>query len=786
MNSSDSAASPRHDSHSQSPESQPVAESSQQAVLVHRADDVEAGHSGDGRHHNDNGVSVNGAHGNGSNGTNGGSPNGEGTLNVADPRTRVLLEQLLTTLSTETVPEREKSLRPPSLATYWGMIRRRWKPMFLLFVLTLGTVAWKLKPGEPFYVTGATMLLPSANAGGGGDSVRALLGGVGKDVPGGAIDTQLAIVTSPKVQTYARHLARVKLIKQGKPPASLDYASVSAAAPVSPELISITSSSTSSPESAEALANATVEAFGAYMSRQGDVVHEANLKFIGQKVKEVGAQLQSAKSDLQRYKEQNQVFSIETELARNANVIQDLENKARNARIDADAGETGTTVLADGITTGLQQKANEARLKYDTVLQDFLPSSPEARAAESDWRAAQGQVDKRISTLMRQAQQQVRDTQRELDLARASAARLPRVEYNLSQKTARVAQLQTLFQTLTDRYTALNLTRNAKSSTVTSLAQAVGASPVSGTWSRAIMTGLLCALVMALACAALLEQLDSSIHAVDDIEPLLQTPVLGAMPLLRGRAERRLAHITGAQPMAPLVLESCRIIRSNLAFATMDAPVRSILITSADAGEGKSLSALNLATVMAFDGRSVVLLDCDLRRPSQHTLNGLPLEAGFTNVLSGEASLEETLQSTSVKNLKVLTAGTLPLNPPELLGSRDTRQLLNTLKEMFDIVIIDSPPILSLTDAQVLCSVADGIAMVVAADSTPRAHVQRAQAMLRRAGGRVLGVIFNKVKKYNNPDAYGGYYGQGNTYGNNIVGTAKQLGESVGGLSKRA
>jgi Mrp family chromosome partitioning ATPase len=104
------------------------------------------------------------------------------------------------------------------------------------------------------------------------------------------------------------------------------------------------------------------------------------------------------------------------------------------------------------------------------------------------------------------------------------------------------------------------------------------------------------------------------------------------------------------------------------------------------------------------------------------------------------------------------------------------------LTEQFDIVIIDSPPVLALTDAQVLCSVADGVVMVVAADSTPRAHVQRAQAMLRHAGGRLLGAVFNKVKEYNSPDAYGAYY----SYGANIVGQEKRLSESMGGLSKRA
>jgi capsular exopolysaccharide synthesis family protein len=257
------------------------------------------------------------------------------------------------------------------------------------------------------------------------------------------------------------------------------------------------------------------------------------------------------------------------------------------------------------------------------------------------------------------------------------------------------------------------------------------------------------------------------------------------MPLLKGRTERRLGRITGAQATAPLVLESCRIIRSNLAFATADAPVRSVLITSADPGEGKSLCALNLATVTAFDGRSVVLIDCDLRRPSQHLLNEVALEPGFTNVLNGEASLEEVLRPTAVGNLTVLTAGTLPLNPPELLGSDKTRELIDELKQRFDMVIIDSPPTLLLTDAQVLCSIADGVALVVAADTTPKAHVQRAQAMLRHAGGRLLGAIFNKVKEYNNPDAYGGYYAYGNTYNGTFKDYERQLGESVGGLVKR-
>jgi succinoglycan biosynthesis transport protein ExoP len=710
-----------------------------------------------------------------------GHSSGDGAINVDDPRTRVLLEQLLTTLSQDNTPTIEKPQRGPSLNSVLGALRRRWLPMALLFVVALVGVTWKLRPGKSHFIASSTMLLPtSGGAGSAADAALAVLGGR-KDTPGGSIDTQIAILQSPLFQKQARDIAKRKMLKDKKDPTYVDSTSVSAAAPVSPELITITVTSPEA-EAATYVANANVDAFAQRMRSEGDKIHDANIATVQQQVNQVNSQLQKAKIDLQRYKDATGVFSIETALQRSSQQITELEAKARAARIDAEAGATGPSISGDGITNNLQQKAADARAEYQSVLRDFYPTSPEAKAAESEWRAAQALVDQRVNMLTRQQRQQAVDAERELAEARRSASVLPAVEFRLSQLTQKVAQLEVLYKTLSDRYNALLLTRNSKSPAASNLTPAVSAAEVNRTWSRAVMMGLLVAVVLAFACGVLLEQLDSSLHSTEDLEPLLPAAVLGTMPLLRGRAERRLAHITGAQPMAPLILESCRIIRSNLAFATMDAPVRSVLVTSADPGEGKSLSALNLATVMAFDGRSVALVDCDLRRPSQHTLNGLGLEPGFTNILSGETTLEEALQSTSVANLKVLTAGTLPLNPPELLGSRAARELVSQLKESFDVIIIDSPPVLALTDAQVLCSVADGVVMVVAADSTPKAHVQRAQAMLRHAGGRLLGAVFNKAKSYNSPDTYGGYY----SYGNNIVGHEKRLSESMGGLSKRA
>jgi succinoglycan biosynthesis transport protein ExoP len=705
------------------------------------------------------------------------SSSGEAALSVDDPRTRLLLENLLHVLSTDGEATTGDKPRGSIVRDVWSSVRRRWKPMLVIFALSLVAISWKLRPTGVSYVSTATMLLPRSAGGSSTESALSLLGGQ-RDAPGGALDTQIAIIESRPFIEQAKRVAKGRLQKQGRPTTGVDFAGIDASAPTSPELIDITVTSPDS-RSAVVLANAVVDVYDQRLVTQGNSTQRANLEFVGNRVREVEKQLQNAKRELQNFKEKTNTFDIASALARNDSIIQELSNKARSTRIEAEAGETGQTVLNDAITQSLQQNAATAKLKYETVLRDFYETSPEARAAEADWRAAQAQVDRRVATLVRQSQQEARDSARELAEARRSAANLPQVEFRLSQLQSKVEQLTSTYRDLNTRYTALNLSKSAKASSIEPVSPAIAANPVSRTWSRAILTGMLCALVFAGLCCVVLEQLDRSLHSVSDLEPLLPAAVLGTMPLLRGRSERRLAQMTGAQPMAPQVLEACRIIRSNLSFATMDAPAQTILITSAAPGEGKSLSALNLATVTAFDGRRVLLLDCDLRRPSQHSLNGLALEPGFTNLLSGETDLDGVLQSTNVPNLSVITAGTLPLNPPELLGSSDTRSWLQTFKERFDVIIIDSPPTLALTDAQVLCSQVDGVVMIVAADSTAKEEVQRAQAMLRHAGGRLLGAVFNKVRKGAAADTY--TYG---TYGANLLERDRRLGESVGTLTR--
>lgn len=746
------------------------------------------------------GSAANGTNGTQPSGSSNGSANGGGNgengsvLSVDDPRTRALLEQLLQTITMDGVGSSEKERPRPSLVSeIWMALRRRWKPMLVVFALALAAISWKLRPVGTQFVATATMQLPKSSDGGSPD----LLGISGqRNAAGSTLDTQIAIIKSAPFVNWVKHKAQLALEDQarhGRLPApqrdaaigAIKDATFEAQAPVSPELVNVTATS-DNPVTSVTLANTSIDMYGERLIHRGNLSQNVDKDFVRNRRDEKLKELNRAKVDLQKFKEANNVFDIQEALTRNNAAIETLTQNERAARIEEQAGKDATSISGDAITQGLQQRAAETGLNYDAVTRLFFPNSPEGLEAKSKLDAAQKLYNQRVDRLVDQNKQRAQDAVTAIKEARQRADKLPLIEYQMSRLQDQVAQAGTTYGQLSTRYTQLALSSAAQPATSDPIQRAdmLSIMPVSRTWSRAILTGLLCAFVLASLCALLLEQLDHSLHSVSDLEPLLPAGVLGTMPLLRGRSERRLAQMTGAQPMAPRVLEACRIVRSNLSFATMDSPAQTILITSAAPGEGKSLSALNLATVTAFDGRRVLLLDCDLRRPSQHSLNGLPLEPGFTNLLAGEASVEEAIQSTKVNNLWVMTAGTLPLNPPELLGSPEARRLLHEFKDRFDVIVIDSPPVLALTDAQVLCSQVDGVVMIVAAESTSKEEVQRAQAMLRHAGGRLLGAVFNKVRRGDATPGYGTYAAYA-AYGPNTLGRDRALSESVGTLGKQ-
>ena len=266
-------------------------------------------------------------------------------------------------------------------------------------------------------------------------------------------------------------------------------------------------------------------------------------------------------------------------------------------------------------------------------------------------------------------------------------------------------------------------------------------------------------LVLGLCFALLQEFMDDRINSPEDARRIVGTPALGYVPMIENEDARLLNGARGGGS----VLESYRVLRSNVRFAAIDTRIRSILVTSTVPGEGKSVTAYNLAVSMALDGRSVILVDTDLRRPTMHEKAKLSQQPGLTNVLVGHTPFESAIKETGIPGMRVLTAGPLPPNPAELLNSQAMRQLHQTLKESADVVIFDSPPCLATADAQVLAAECDGVLYVVQFGEAKKSAVKHAIEMLRQARARVLGVVFNKIDLTAKRDAY--YYGYYGYYG---------------------
>lgn len=211
--------------------------------------------------------------------------------------------------------------------------------------------------------------------------------------------------------------------------------------------------------------------------------------------------------------------------------------------------------------------------------------------------------------------------------------------------------------------------------------------------------------------------------------------------------------ITLTDPRSP-VSESYRTLRTNLSFSSLDRPLRTLVITSAAPEEGKSTTIANLAVTMAQSGKKTILVDCDLRRPSLHTIFGLNAEPGLTNMLLDENSVPP-LQNTQVENLYLLSSGAKPPNPADLLGSNKLDNVIERLMETADIILFDAPPVIAVTDAVILGSKVDGVLLVVQAGKTRRDHAERAKEMLEKANVHIIGVTLTNAPK---DSSIGGYY----------------------------
>lgn len=254
--------------------------------------------------------------------------------------------------------------------------------------------------------------------------------------------------------------------------------------------------------------------------------------------------------------------------------------------------------------------------------------------------------------------------------------------------------------------------------------------------------GLLIGLGLGIVLAVVRTNFDTLIRGESDLRQVTDAPLLGRITFDPDASKKPLLTQTGAQSARA---EAFRQLRTNLQFAQVTGGRNSVLVTSSVPGEGKSTTATNLSLAIAQSGQSVCLIDADLRRPMIDKYLGLERRAGLTTALIGAADVNDLLQPWGEDRLYVLTSGAIPPNPSELLGSEEMKSLIARLEATFDIVIIDAPPLLPVTDAAVLSQHVGGVVVVVGSQKTGRPELEKSLTALSLVGAQVLGVVLNRL-----------------------------------------
>ncbi|GGG28030.1 chromosome partitioning protein [Rhodococcoides trifolii] len=262
--------------------------------------------------------------------------------------------------------------------------------------------------------------------------------------------------------------------------------------------------------------------------------------------------------------------------------------------------------------------------------------------------------------------------------------------------------------------------------------------PISPKTKRNLALGVAVGLLLGIALAVLRDRLDNTVKDRKGLQDLSGSPVVGVVPFDKTLKEESTISFADSSSGSA---EAFRELRTNLQFLEVDSPPRVLVITSGIPGEGKTTTAINLALVLAEAGHRVALVEGDLRRPRVSKYLGLVGSVGLSTVLSGQASVSEVLQPTAFAGVDVLASGPLPPNPSELLGSESARTVINQLRDSFDYVVIDAPPVLPVTDASVMTAFADGAIVVVRHGHTKRDELTRAIGNLTQVGAPVLGTI---------------------------------------------
>jgi capsular exopolysaccharide synthesis family protein len=342
----------------------------------------------------------------------------------------------------------------------------------------------------------------------------------------------------------------------------------------------------------------------------------------------------------------------------------------------------------------------------------------------------------------------------------AQQARLPEVQSRVNEMTLDIQNNREFMKFLNSNLYQAQILAASAEPYIQIVDPARPATAVRPKGRQNLFLGALLGLILGVGAAFFLEYLDRTVRTSSDVETLLGIPVLGIIPKLRRvEEESDLGHpniplLVAMDPLDPAA-EAYRNLRMNLMFmSTEEEPIRTILFSSPGPNEGKSTSALNFAVMLAQQGQRVLLIDADLRRPSIHKALDLLREPGLTNLLVSDVETREAVRPSVLPNLDVLPSGPFPPNPSELLNSKSMERLLEEFEGRYSHIIVDSPPVLAVTDAALVGAYCDGMVLVLRSGETEQRASERSVDQLRRIGVRVFGAVLNEVSTATTEESY--------------------------------
>ncbi len=438
-------------------------------------------------------------------------------------------------------------------------------------------------------------------------------------------------------------------------------------------------------------------------------------------------------------------------------------NQIRTLQNDRSALDTFPAILSN--TFIQQQKGELAELQRQQAQQSekLGPRHPDmvklALAIQTAEAKIQGEIAKVVQSLQndyKQSQAQERSLTAALEQQKNDALDLNRkgIQYGALARDA--ASNRQIFDSLMQRTKETGISGELRTSNVRIVdAAETPRRPVTPNTRNNLLLGLFGGGMLALGLVFFFEYVDNRIKSPDEVKQHLGLPFLGMVPaLFNHSAENPLIN----NGVPPSFSESFRAVRTNVLFSSANDGGRSIVVTSTGPGEGKTVIASNLAIALAQAGQRVVLVDGDMRRPRVHTVFSKPQQPGLSNVLVGSAKASETVRSTTVPGLWVLTAGVHPPNPAELLGSKRCKDFLFALCQHFDWVVLDTPPVMAVTDSSVVAHLVGGVVFVVGSEMTSHYAARRAVEQLGNAKARFIGAVLNRVDVQHDPYYYSNYY----------------------------